>query len=249
MVSTCKEIRKAAWTMLKSENTFWKILGAWAVLQLIGILVPSALTAVLTNSWSIGSSTSAPIPVQLVNFIFSSVFAWGFISMMLAVLRGEKNLFPIAFSGFTCPFRAIGFNLALSLIVLLWLLPVALLAGGLCFAAFYYIGGWVAYATIGVCATAFFVYVVMVSYRYAFAWYVKADDPELGAFAAIDKSAKLIRGFKKRLFVLHLSYLIFIWTILIPFIGVVFFIVYVALGTTIFYRQVTYAHERNKSEA
>lgn len=245
MSSTCKEIRQAAWNILKSENTFWIILGAWVVLQLLGFFVSIVLNAALTGSIRLDASTSEPMPVKMVNFVFSSVFAWGFISMILAAIRGEKDIFAVAFSGFSCPFRAIGYNLALTLIVLLWFLPVALLAGGLCLAVLSYVGGWAAYATIGVCAILFLAYALFVSYRYALAWYVKIEEPELGAFAAISKSAKLIHGFKLRLFKLHLSYLIVIWTVLIPLVGIVFFIAYVSLGTAIFYRQVAYAREQD----
>lgn len=249
MSSTCKQIRQAAWNILWTENTFWKLLGAWAVLHLIGIFVSMVLTAALTGSWRMDSAEGKPLPVSVVDFIFSSVSGWGFVSMTLAVVRGEKNLLPIAFCGFTCPFRAIGFNLALSLIMLLWFLPAALLLGGLSFAALYYIGGWVAFTIIGVCTAVFVVFAVMISYRYALAWYVKIENPQLGMFDAIRKSAKLIRGYKKRLFKLHLSYLIVVWCVLIPFFGAVFYLAYVSIGTVIFYRQVAYAAERDGQES
>lgn len=244
MAITCKEIRKEAWKTLRNQSVLMKLVGALLMIVVITVLVSVSLSAVLTGSWTLMPSEPKPLPVQLVEFVLSSVFTWGFVAMSLAAIRGEKRVFSLVFDGFSDPFRAIGCNLALSLSMLLWLLPGVLATVWLGRAAFVFGGVWGIFAIEAL----FIVYAVTILYRYVFVWFVKVEEPELGSWAAISKAVELMRGNRMRLFKLHLSYLVAVFWLLLPIVGALVFVAYVATGTALFYRHIRNAQTSNEAE-
>jgi uncharacterized membrane protein len=48
---------------------------------------------------------------------------------------------------------------------------------------------------------------IIAAYRYSMAFYILNDKPEIGAMDALNKSKEMMRGFKWKLFCLHLSFI------------------------------------------
>ncbi len=81
---------------------------------------------------------------------------------------------------------------------------------------------------------------IVASYRYAMAPYLLAQNPEMGVMEAIDRSKQMMRGYKWRLFCLHLS---FIGWIFLGFlscgIGLLWVNPYISAAEAAFYLQVS----------
>lgn len=48
---------------------------------------------------------------------------------------------------------------------------------------------------------------IIAAYRYSMAFYILNDNPEIGAMAALNASKRIMKGFKWKLFCLHLSFI------------------------------------------
>lgn len=81
---------------------------------------------------------------------------------------------------------------------------------------------------------------VIATYRYAMTSFILAEDPEMGAGEAIDRSKEMMDGHKWDLFCLHFSFLG--WALLCAFtagIGYLWLTPYVQAATAAFYRDLT----------
>lgn len=100
---------------------------------------------------------------------------------------------------------------------------------------------------------------IVAAYRYAMTSYILAENPEMGAMEAIDRSKEMMNGNKYRLFCLNFSFIG--WSILCIFtlgIGNLFLLPYEQAATAAFYRDLTtplagkedsiYLQETNLSE-
>lgn len=81
---------------------------------------------------------------------------------------------------------------------------------------------------------------IIAAYRYAMTSYILAENPEMGASEAIDRSKEMMKGNKWRLFCLHFSFIG--WEILCTFtlgIGNLWLTPYVEAAAAAFYRDIT----------
>lgn len=77
---------------------------------------------------------------------------------------------------------------------------------------------------------------IIASYRYALAFYIMADHPEMGILEIIGESKRLMRGNKWKLFCLHISFIGWILlTILTAGIGYFWLLPYITASTVGFY--------------
>lgn len=77
---------------------------------------------------------------------------------------------------------------------------------------------------------------IIKSFAYAMTPYIIADDPEIDAMAAIDKSQEMMRGHKMELFLLHLSFIGWYLLAGLTFgVGMIFLLPYVKTAEANFY--------------
>lgn len=79
---------------------------------------------------------------------------------------------------------------------------------------------------------------IIKSYSYALVYYIKAEHPEYGWRECLDESEKMMRGYKFKLFMLHLSFVG--WLFLSTFtcgIGTVWVNTYLQTATAVFYQE------------
>lgn len=228
-----KEIREEAWSLLWKNNHIWKLFGVWVLQMVIYFGAIGTLFAL------VGFNKSAESLIQIVGQLFQAVMALGFAAAFLGVARGEEgDILSDSFLGYKYPFRAFFAQLVVGFVMLAWIfVPIVILVGILTMIV--HSGGEVNSAMIGVAGLAYlisFIIVLTVSYRYRQLWFIKADDPSSGAFAALKRSVKMMEGNKWRLFKFDMSYWLAALWILVPIVGWIIFFNYWALGSAIFYR-------------
>jgi uncharacterized membrane protein len=113
--------------------------------------------------------------------------------------------------GFNNFFRAFGLFVLLSIVVILWTLPVVLVAGLAGTARFAVgvgpysvagMGGFVFYFVLSI-----FVVAVVALLAYSQAFFLLADEPQHGIALALKRSRRLMSGNKAKLFLLTLSFI------------------------------------------
>lgn len=235
-----KEIREEAWALLWKNNHIWKLFG-------VGVLQAIIYFGVVgTLFWLVGFNKNAESLIQIVGNLFQAVIALGLCAALLGVARGEEGaILSDSFLGYKYPFRAFFAQLVAGFVILAWMfVPIVILVGILTMIA--HDGGEITPAMIGVAGLAYliaFIIVLTVSYRYRQLWFIKADDPSSGAFAALKRSVKMMDGHKWQLFKLDMSYWLAALWIFVPIVGWIIFANYLALGSAIFYRDLLVAKD------
>lgn len=233
-----KEIREEAWTLLWKNNHIWKLFGAWVLQAIILFAVIDIIGSL------VGFNKNAEGIVQLIGNLFQAVIALGMAAALLGIARGEEgDILKDSFLGYLYPFRAFFAQMVMGFVMLAWIFLPMLLLVGLAYSfkatvseemgPILLFGGMLLSAFI---LFVIFVIVLTVSYRYRQLWFIKADDPSSGAFAAIKCSAKMMEGYKWRLFKFDMPYWLAALWILVPIVGWIIFCNYWALGSAIFYR-------------
>lgn len=85
---------------------------------------------------------------------------------------------------------------------------------------------------------------IIAAYSYALTFYIIKDNPEIGAMEAIRRSKQMMKGFKGKLFLLHLSFIG--WAILCVLtlgIGFLWLIPYIKAAEAQFYENLKQAYE------
>lgn len=225
-----KEIREEAWSLLWKNNHIWKLFGVW-VLHMVIYFGACAFVYSLT-----GFNDNAGGIVQLVGNLFQAVMALGFAAAFLGVVRGEEGeILSDSFFGYKYPFRAFFAQMVMGFVILAWaflplVVTVSLAARALETRTTLHVIGAMMFYLFSI------IIAITVSYRYRQLWFIKADDPSSGAFAALKRSVKMMEGNKWRLFKFDMSYWLAALWILVPIVGWIIFFNYWALGSAIFYR-------------
>lgn len=246
------ELRNAAWRILWNKKWFWKLLGAYILLQIVAHAVLTVLNGVLTM---MGVCTLDSFPKEGVGFspamlteLISSTFLFAFISFIMTGISnygGDKLLnlaadddsgdwMKAAFSGFKIPLDLAWLWLRVSVIYLLYLIPaLAVLGFGAGFVSRIVASEPLAVSDAVVfslflsgCLTVSFACLCIPFYRYRYLFRIKADNPDLGAGECLRRCRLLTAGEKWRMFRFDCSY----WKIfLLPLIGCMALIFTVAL--------------------
>lgn len=222
-----KEIREEAWKLVWTNKNFFKLIGVSVLHFVILFSVLGALTFAMMGM-SEPARSLASVFVNVLGGIFQGVVALGLTAMTLALVSGAPSPYRESFLGYSYPFRAFFAQLVLGFVISLWMLPCALMA------AF----SFSANAT-ALFALSYFVYVVVlfvISYRYRFFWFVKAENPSSGAFEAVRTAVKMSEGHRLALFKFDLSYWLSALWLLVPIVGGCIFLAHWSLGAAIFYR-------------
>ena len=207
------EIRMEAMKMLTGTRWFWRIIASYLILSAVNFAVTSGLdhayASLGVQTWetfaeaykkaqSAGLDLAVPAGREawrmtlassfqtLVQFLFSGIMLFGFVAVLLRCVRNEAEGW---FRDSLSGFRQPIAMLWLTLLMTLKVLLWALL---------------------------FIVPGIIALYRYALAWYIKAENPMLGAEECLERSGAIMEGRKWQLFTFSLWYLFLFLMALIP---------------------------------
>ena len=116
-----------------------------------------------------------------------------------------------------------------------------------------YLNALVAYVLYGVIlVVGYFLFIIpgiIFTYMLSQIFYLLADNPQIGAVEVLKKSAEMMKGYKWKLFCLHLSFIGWILLIVITF-GIAFIWVgpYIKTANTIFYENLKSLTDKNTIE-
>ena len=150
--------------------------------------------------------------------VISGPISLGIAIFSLAVARGQNPHVSQIFYGFERLGKATGAFWLVVLKVLLWSLiavPFLLIAIGAITTGNYVLAGFMIILIIPACIPA-----IIAAYRYMQVFYILADNPEIGVFDCVERSATIMNGNKFKHFILTLSFIG--WAILAGIPGGVF---------------------------
>lgn len=186
------------------------------LVALVYVLLTTGLSEAVTWLTGDGELLSGVVSIFLnvLVWLFSMVMAVGFAHYALCLSRREETGMGSLFQGFSYAGRSIGVELLSALFTGLWglLISVAFLIAAavlITVAATLDSDVWITLALI-LCAGLYLAALILflfVSLRYAMAPFALADNPEAGAMDAIRRSVRMLRGYKRKYFVLWLSFL------------------------------------------
>lgn len=211
-----KEMRQEAWGIMTCSRWGWRVFINYAVLGMIAAAVvlalayayrcagiqtwesfkeaqkaaeASGITLAVPSSREAMRMTLASGFSNFVGYLFQGIVIFGLITTLVKCIRNESERWFADAFG--------GFRRPLGL---LWLTVLMTLKVFL----------WTLLLVIPGIVAAF---------RYALAWYVKAEDPEMGANACLKRSGEIMKGRKWKLFVFSLSYIGWILLAFLPLVA------------------------------
>lgn len=217
---TCREIRRDAWNIMVKGKWGWRFLLAsvvlYAVFFAVLVVVGEIYAFYEVQTWE--SFRAAQLEAKRAGFDLSvpsfheelrmtlasgfaffvamlgnSIIAFGTASVLLRGVKGEtEGWFACAFDGFKRPLGLLWLVTLITLKILLWMLPGIVVCSVLS-----------CRGLLPLLLVPGFIAVL----RYALAWFVKAENPEMDANACIKRSCVLMRGRKWRFFIFLLSYI------------------------------------------
>ncbi|MDR2771665.1 MAG: DUF975 family protein [Clostridiales Family XIII bacterium] len=212
ITESARNIRRMARIALKGH---WKTAILAYVLNNFLLSGPVILLRVILGESGAGALDSAPLDasqwiVALYPLIIDGPLLLGLSAFFLAVARSEKHDLGMILSGFGNFTRATCLFLLLVFFMVLWLmLPFSLLT-----AALSSLSASAPVFTGALFALLFLIVVTVFMLTYAQAFFLFADDPQLGT-RALGLSRRMMRGYKGKLFCLAIS---FAGWYLVPFI-------------------------------
>ena len=210
---SCKEMRQDAWNILTGSKWGWKIAANYLVLMAIGGLIIGSLLFLYEvadiqtwDSFSKAQQAARRSGIELavpsareawrmtlasgfstfIQYLFQSILIFGLVTTLVKCIKGEEE------GWFSSAFG--GFKRPFGLLWLTVLMSIKVFLWTLLFI----IPG------------------IIACFRYALAWYVKAENPEMGASACIKRSCELMDGRKLTLAIFGLSYFGWILLVAIP---------------------------------
>jgi hypothetical protein len=209
-------MRQEAWGIMTGSKWGWRILVNYAVLGVIAVAVvlalayayrcagiqtwesfkeaqkaaeASGITLAVPSSREAMRMTLASGFSNFVGYLFQGIVAFGLITTLVKCIRNESERWFADAFG--------GFRRPFGLLWLTALMTLKIFLWTLLFV----IPG------------------IIAAFRYALAWYVKAEDPEMGANACLKRSGEIMKGRKLRLFLFSLSYIGWILLAFLPLVA------------------------------
>lgn len=145
--------------------------------------------------------------------IVSIILAYGFRMYCMQISRDRKSGIGTLFDGFSQFIKVIWLHIRIFLVMLLWEF-LALIPGVILVLVSFTIVTYILYIAI------LFIPVIIVGYRYSQAFYLLIDHPDWKVRQCMRESKRLMRGYKKKLFALDLSFLGWYILELFPFVSV-----------------------------
>lgn len=210
-----KEMRQEAWGIMTGSRWGWRILVNYAVLGVIAVAAimalayaykcagiqtwesfeearkaakASGITLAVPSSREAMRMTLASGFSNFVGYLFQGIVAFGLITTLVKCIRNESERWFADAFG--------GFRRPFGLLWLTALMTLKIFLWTLLFV----IPG------------------IIAAFRYALAWYVKAEDPDMGANACLKRSGEIMKGRKWKLFRFSLSYAGWVLLALLPLV-------------------------------
>lgn len=184
----------------------------YMLVALVYILLTTGLSYLITALTGGGTALTGTLSVflNILVSLFAMVMSVGFANYALCLSRGQTAGVGSLFDAFSYAGRSIGMNILVFIYTFLWTL--------LCMAGFSVIGGLllefvvdalpaVGWSLLVVLYIALIVALIAITLRYAMAPFALAEHPDDGAGEAIRRSVRMMRGYKRKLFVLQLSFI------------------------------------------
>ncbi|PJI09469.1 MULTISPECIES: DUF975 family protein [Clostridium] len=237
-IKSSVEIRKMARQQLKGK---W---GLAILLILVGGVI-LALSAILLVLSYIG---------LIIDFVIVGVLALGLNSCFLKIARGEKIKIENIFSGFKNFRSAFLLQLLIIIFTLLWsfiaMIPFGVISlivlgthineipqGDGFYSIIYTV--FIVFGSMASIVVEFYLILtsaIIALYRYSMSYYILSDCQSIGAYEAIKKSKKMMKGYKWKLFYLNLSFIGWIALSIITYgIGFLWIIPYIETAKANFY--------------
>jgi len=212
--------------MKESQPRYWKVMLIWV---LAGVLAPTLVTSLgtaLAGGGSVdeyymmaasgidptvllsmfGKSILVALFLSIVVSFYQCVMNFGIVNYSLKLWRREECGGRTLFDGFTMVWRVIGTQVLIAVFVMLWALLFAIPVGIIAAVAIMMDNGFGIFLMV-LAYIAYMVVLVIISLKYSLAMPALADEPELGALGAINRSKELMNGHKGAYFVLNLSFI------------------------------------------
>lgn len=199
--------------------------------------------------WIISMTSAIPYVGAFVHLIIGGALLLGLKSCFVKVAREEKFELENLFSGFKNLGSSILVQLLIGIFIFLWgllaIIPFVILVvasikndGG--------IGTVVGAVTVIACII-LSIPAVIAGYRYSMAYYILNDHPDVGSYEAIVQSKQMMKGYKWKLFCLHLSFIgWFILGIISIGIGFLWIAPYYQTANANFYEELKNVQEYNE---
>jgi uncharacterized membrane protein len=184
--------------------------------------------AVAYLSSMLGDTIGIGMLVSIFMTLFTTVMSFGYNWYCLKMVRGDETSFGDIFSGFAQAGWVILMNFLIAVFVCLWSLLVGVGAVILIFLAALTGSDLVIGLVAVVVYLVAIVLIVFIALRYAMAPFILIDNPGIGALEPIRRSKEMMKGQKRRLFVLGLSFIG--WYLLVGLIVSIVMCIGMAIG-------------------
>lgn len=199
-----KELKKGAKQMLRNSTPHFMLVA------LVCYLLTSGLSLVSGQVSSLVSLDAGILAffLSMLIVLFGYVVTVGFSNYALCLSRKQETGMRSLFDSFSYAGRSIGVTLLVAIYTFLW--AMLLMFGLGIVTAFVFLALEDAPALLAAWAAIIYlialVFVVVITLRYAMAPFALVEAPEQGVSAAVRRSVKIMRGSKRTLFVLELSF-------------------------------------------
>lgn len=232
MKKSSSELKSLAKGLLSGH--YGLLIGA-ALLYLGGSIV---ISLILDSVFRLNSVTSTILYFicSLIIGLLSTVFAVGYIKMVMDISRGQETSLSALLYGFSNqPDRIILLSLLTGLILSACMLPgiLLILAASLSGIPLLMLPGILA-LLVGI------VFAALLYYSYSMVFYLYLDAPEKGVIQLMRESRVMMRGNKGRYFYLQISFIgLALLSLLTCFIGYLWLLPYMEMTAVLFYRNLT----------
>lgn len=209
--------------MVESEPRYWKVMLVWFLAAVLApsliqnisynpvdrfyTLVASGIDPYIAVGVFGGGAAMVGLFLGIVLTLYRFVMSFGATNYALKLYRGEMCGQGSLFEGFSLVGRVVGAQLLVALFIFLWALLLAVpLAIAVVLFSMVFQSGFGVFLAVAV-YIGYFIAIIAISLKYSLTTLALADQPELGALGAIQRSKDLMRGYKGTYFVLCLSFL------------------------------------------
>lgn len=199
-----KELKKEAKQMLRSSVPHFMLVA------LVYYLLTGGLRLVSDQVSNLVSMDAGVVAffLSMLIVLFGYVMTVGFSNYALRLSRKQETGMRSLFDSFSYAGRSIGVTLLVAIYTFLW--TMLLMFGLGIVTAFVFLAledaPGVIVAWVAVLYVIALVFVVVIALRYTMAPFALVEAPEQGVNAAVRRSVKMVRGNKRKLFVLELSF-------------------------------------------
>ena len=200
-----KAIKREAKELMRESTPHYMLV------MLVYVLLTTGLSYAVTALTDLGGLLSGTLGMflNILLSLFSMVLSVGLAHYTLNLARKKPTAVGDLFEGFTYAGRSIGMNLLVALYSVLWCL-IPIFGGGILVGLVFVLAEGIPALMWSLSAVIYLVcivFVVVLLLRYSMARFTLAENPGDGASAAIRRSVQVMRGNKRKLFVLELSFI------------------------------------------